>query len=235
MQVVRDAVELGRAARGQAKIKVRQPLREAVVVAADREREAIERFEDLLADELNVKSVRYVSEADELGRFELKPNYRALGPRFGKQMPQVAAAVAALDPGDGSARRRARGHQLRRPGPRDRPGRRAARAPAARGLPGRALRHARRGAQPRARRRAAPRGPGARGRARGPGGAQERRARRRGPHRADARRRRRAARRRARARGLRGRRDARHLAHLRRRAGRGGERRDRGQAAVDLG
>jgi isoleucyl-tRNA synthetase len=42
--------------------------------------------------------VRYVSEADELGRFELKPNYRTLGPRFGKQMPQVAAAVAALDP-----------------------------------------------------------------------------------------------------------------------------------------
>jgi isoleucyl-tRNA synthetase len=39
-----------------------------------------------------------VSEADELGRFELKPNYRTLGPRFGKQMPQVAAAIAALDP-----------------------------------------------------------------------------------------------------------------------------------------
>jgi isoleucyl-tRNA synthetase len=42
--------------------------------------------------------VRYVSEADELGHFEVKPNYRALGPRFGKQMPQVAAAIAALDP-----------------------------------------------------------------------------------------------------------------------------------------
>ena len=38
MQVVRDAVELGRAARAHAKLKVRQPLREAVVVAADRER-----------------------------------------------------------------------------------------------------------------------------------------------------------------------------------------------------
>jgi isoleucyl-tRNA synthetase len=98
MQVVRNAVELGRAARGHAKIKVRQPLREAVVVAADRERGAIEDLEQLLKDELNVKSVRYVSEADELGRFELKPNYRALGPRFGKQMPQVAAAIAALDP-----------------------------------------------------------------------------------------------------------------------------------------
>ncbi len=98
MQVVRDAVELGRAARAHAKLKVRQPLREAVVVAADRERSAIERLDTLLKDELNVKSVRYVSEADELGRFELKPNYRALGPRFGKQMPQVAAAIAALDP-----------------------------------------------------------------------------------------------------------------------------------------
>jgi isoleucyl-tRNA synthetase len=98
MQVVREAVELGRAARAQAKVKVRQPLREAVVVAAEREREAIERFEPLVREELNVKAVRYVAQADELGRFELKPNYRALGPRFGKRMPQVADAVAALDP-----------------------------------------------------------------------------------------------------------------------------------------
>jgi isoleucyl-tRNA synthetase len=44
-----------------------------------------------------VKAVRYVSEAEELGRWELKPNYRALGPRFGKRMPMVADAVAALD------------------------------------------------------------------------------------------------------------------------------------------
>ncbi|MET0762528.1 MAG: DUF5915 domain-containing protein, partial [Thermoleophilaceae bacterium] len=98
MRVVRDAVELGRAARAHAKLKVRQPLREAIVVAADRERAAIERLDSLLTEELNVKSVRYVSEADELGRFEVKPNYRTLGPRFGKQMPQVAAAIAALDP-----------------------------------------------------------------------------------------------------------------------------------------
>jgi len=97
MQVARDAVELGRAARAQAKAKVRQPLHEAVVVAAERERAAIERFQELLLDELNVKRVRYVSQADELGRFELRPNYRSLGPRFGKLMPQVAAAVAGLD------------------------------------------------------------------------------------------------------------------------------------------
>jgi isoleucyl-tRNA synthetase len=97
MEVARDAIELGRAARATAKMKVRQPLAEAVVVAAGDERSAIERFESLVLDELNVKQVRFVSEADEIGRWELKPNYRALGPRFGKQMPQVAAAVAALD------------------------------------------------------------------------------------------------------------------------------------------
>ena len=97
MQVARDAVELGRAARAQAKVKMRQPLPEAVIVAADKEKAAIEHFQALVADELNVKSIRYVSEADELGRFELKANYRTLGPRFGKEMPQLASAIASLD------------------------------------------------------------------------------------------------------------------------------------------
>jgi isoleucyl-tRNA synthetase len=45
-----------------------------------------------------VKELRFVSAADELGELEVKPNYRALGPRFGKQMPLVADAVAGLDP-----------------------------------------------------------------------------------------------------------------------------------------
>ena len=97
MAAAREAVELGRAARAQAKLKVRQPLREAVIVAAGEERESIARFDELVATELNVKGVRFVSEAEDLGSWELKPNYRALGPRFGKQMPQVAAAVASLD------------------------------------------------------------------------------------------------------------------------------------------
>ncbi|MBA3359652.1 MAG: class I tRNA ligase family protein, partial [Thermoleophilaceae bacterium] len=97
MGVAREAVRLGREARAHGKLKVRQPLREAVVVAAGREREAIERFEALVLAELNVKGLSYVSEADELGHFDLKPNYRRLGPRFGKHMPQVAAAVGGLD------------------------------------------------------------------------------------------------------------------------------------------
>jgi isoleucyl-tRNA synthetase len=96
-EVAREAVELGRKARAEAKLALRQPLGEAVIVAGERERAAIERFAALVRDELNVKELRFVGEADELGRWELKPNYRALGPRLGKRMPKMAEAVAALD------------------------------------------------------------------------------------------------------------------------------------------
>jgi isoleucyl-tRNA synthetase len=98
MAVARRTVELGRAARSQAKIKVRQPLREAAVVANERERAAIARLEDQVLDELNVKGISYVGEAEELAQYEVKPNYRALGPRFGSRMREATAAVEALDP-----------------------------------------------------------------------------------------------------------------------------------------
>jgi isoleucyl-tRNA synthetase len=98
MAVARRTVELGRAARSQAKIKVRQPLREAIIVADDRERAAIERLEELVLDELNVKEISYVAEAEELADYEVKPNYRTLGPRFGSRMSEVAKAIESLDP-----------------------------------------------------------------------------------------------------------------------------------------
>ena len=98
MKAVRLTVELGRAARAQAKAKVRQPLRRAVIVANDAEREAIEASAALVLAELNVKELDFVSEEADLVSYTVKPNYRSLGPRFGKRMPQVAAAVEALDP-----------------------------------------------------------------------------------------------------------------------------------------
>jgi len=98
MALARETVRLGLGARGKAKIKVRQPLREAVVVADTREREAIGRLVDVVREELNVERVRFVAAAEELGSYEIKANYRTLGPKFGKDMPQAADAVAALDP-----------------------------------------------------------------------------------------------------------------------------------------
>jgi isoleucyl-tRNA synthetase len=98
MEAVRRAVELGRAARAAAGVKVRQPLAKAVIVAQGDERDAIESMGDLVRAELNVKELEFVSDEAELVSFEVKPNFRTLGPRFGKQMPQVAAAVGALEP-----------------------------------------------------------------------------------------------------------------------------------------
>ncbi len=98
MALARETVRLGLGARGKAKIKIRQPLREAVVVADTREREAIERLVAVVREELNVEQVRFVAAAEELGSYEAKANYRTLGPKFGKEMPQAAEAIGALDP-----------------------------------------------------------------------------------------------------------------------------------------
>jgi isoleucyl-tRNA synthetase len=98
MALARETVRLGLAARRKADIKVRQPLSEAVVVAAGREREAIEALADTVREELNVRSMRFLAAADELGSYEVKANYRTLGPLFGKDMPLAAEAIASLDP-----------------------------------------------------------------------------------------------------------------------------------------
>jgi isoleucyl-tRNA synthetase len=98
MALARETVRLGLGARGKAKIKVRQPLSEAVVVADERERAAIERLEDVVREELNVRRMRFVAAAEELSEYEVKANYRTLGPLFGKDMPRAAEAIAALDP-----------------------------------------------------------------------------------------------------------------------------------------
>ena len=104
---------LGREARAHGRLKVRQPLREAVVVAAGRERDAIERFEAIVLDELNVKAVRYVSEADELGQLRAQAQL----PRAGPALRQAHAPGGRRGR---RARRRARGaHAARgRPGAR---------------------------------------------------------------------------------------------------------------------
>jgi isoleucyl-tRNA synthetase len=95
--LARRLVELGRAARADAKVRTRQPLRRALVGTS-----AWSRLTDELraevAEELNVGSVEPLSAAGaDLVDFSAKGNFRALGRRFAKQTPTVAAAIAAAD------------------------------------------------------------------------------------------------------------------------------------------
>jgi isoleucyl-tRNA synthetase len=94
--LARRLVELGRAARADAKVRTRQPLRRALVPSAAWDRLGDELRAEI-AEELNVGSIEPLSSAGELVDHAAKGNFRALGRRFGKQTPVVAAAIAATD------------------------------------------------------------------------------------------------------------------------------------------
>jgi isoleucyl-tRNA synthetase len=98
MSLVRRLVELGRSARASAVVKTRQPLARALISAPGLQSLPGE-LTALIADELNVKQLAPLDGDDgELVRYLVKPNFRALGRRFGSETQQVAAAIATADP-----------------------------------------------------------------------------------------------------------------------------------------
>ena len=102
MEHIRTLSTLGRAAREEAGVKVRQPLARMVCVVPEVAGPGIEITENvrnlvaLLAGELNVKQVSFLSSADDLVKLEAKANFRSLGKKFGKDTPLAAKAVEAL-------------------------------------------------------------------------------------------------------------------------------------------
>jgi isoleucyl-tRNA synthetase len=103
MRAVREIVSLGLSVRTANKLPVLQPLEQADIVFNDRSlMDAVHLHLDLIQDELNVKNVRLMFQAHEQGAvsFRIKANFRALGPRLGKN---VQIVKQALEKGDGSA------------------------------------------------------------------------------------------------------------------------------------
>jgi isoleucyl-tRNA synthetase len=93
MSGVRTLATLGRGAREQAGINVRQPLSRMVCVAPGIREEGLRELLPVLAAELNIKSIELASSGDTLVTLEAKPNFRALGKKFGKKTPLAAEAV----------------------------------------------------------------------------------------------------------------------------------------------
>ncbi len=95
MDLIRDLVKLGRAAREAERIKVRQPIQKVMVDGS---------YEDLIGDltpliqeELNVKEVVFSKDLTEYMNFNLKPNFREAGPKLGSKIKDFGKALASLD------------------------------------------------------------------------------------------------------------------------------------------
>ena len=93
MEEVIAAVQLGRACRNAANIKVRQPIATMYIKGAALD----EAVSELIADELNVKAVRFVTDARDFTTYELKPQMRTLGPRYGKLLGRIGAHLKTMD------------------------------------------------------------------------------------------------------------------------------------------
>jgi isoleucyl-tRNA synthetase len=98
MELVIKLASLGHAARQKANRKVRQPLQEAAFSVGNlSERLAVQSLSDLIADELNVKTVRLLDAATEAVSHTIKPLPKQLGQKFGNRFPAIQKALLALD------------------------------------------------------------------------------------------------------------------------------------------
>ncbi|WP_297691205.1 isoleucine--tRNA ligase [uncultured Eudoraea sp.] len=101
MQKAQTISSLVLSIRQKEKIKVRQPLQKIMIPVLDeKQRSEIEAVEDLIKTEVNVKEIKLLDDASGILVKRIKPNFKVLGPRFGKDMKLISAAVSNLDQKD---------------------------------------------------------------------------------------------------------------------------------------
>lgn len=91
-------VELVRAMRMKANLKVRQPLKRIIMpIAAEQEREEILKMQEVICDEINVKRIEFVSDESGIVKKRAKANFKSIGPKFGKSVKQIAERIKEMD------------------------------------------------------------------------------------------------------------------------------------------
>lgn len=93
MAALLQVIQLGRACRNLANLKVRQPLSRMLVKGVQLDHD----YQELLRDEINVKEVVFTEDAAAFSAYRLKPQLRTLGPRFGKSLGKVSQLLQAAD------------------------------------------------------------------------------------------------------------------------------------------
>ena len=98
MDVVQLVVGLGRSAREESRVRIRQPLTRLLVYSpTESARNAISRHLVQIVDELNIKKVSFIDSDAEMMNYVIKPNFRTLGKRYGSLMPAIKAALMQVD------------------------------------------------------------------------------------------------------------------------------------------
>ncbi|GBU06973.1 isoleucine--tRNA ligase [Bacteroidales bacterium] len=98
MKIAQSLSSMVLALRRKVSIKVRQPLSKIMIPLVDaQQKEAIEAIQDLILNEVNVKEIQFIDDADGILVKRIKPDFKKLGPRYGKIMKELALAVAQMD------------------------------------------------------------------------------------------------------------------------------------------
>ncbi|MBS1773775.1 MAG: isoleucine--tRNA ligase [Bacteroidetes bacterium] len=98
MQLAQDISSLVLSLRKKVNIKVRQPLQKVLIPVLDAHmKEQVQKIEELVKGEVNVKVVEYLTETEGFIKKKIKPNFKSLGAKMGAMMKQVAAAITAMD------------------------------------------------------------------------------------------------------------------------------------------
>ncbi|MDB4756783.1 isoleucine--tRNA ligase [Mariniblastus sp.] len=101
MSVLREIASLGRSARMESKLKVRQPLAGVEVILSDScHQQWLEQNSEILKEELNVKEIEFKNNADEYITYQIQPNFKRLGQRIRHLMPKVKIKLADADGGE---------------------------------------------------------------------------------------------------------------------------------------
>ena len=97
MQLAQDICSLVHSLRKGHKIKVRQPLTKVLIpVLSEKIRQQIEHVAPIIMNEVNVKSVEFVSDDSGILKKKIKPNFKALGPKYGKNMKSIGEGIVAM-------------------------------------------------------------------------------------------------------------------------------------------
>ncbi|HHN48587.1 MAG TPA: isoleucine--tRNA ligase, partial [Bacteroidales bacterium] len=97
MQLAQKISSMVLSLRKRTNIRVRQPLNKIIIPASDEQlKKHIESMKTLILSEVNVKEIEYLDEDNELLVRKIKPNFKTLGPRFGKLMKAIAASISGF-------------------------------------------------------------------------------------------------------------------------------------------